>query len=60
MSTSRIVTVMDGIQVIEISRKDADGFPADVYYYVQGEKYQTLTQAREAARRIARQQGPGS
>lgn len=60
MGRSRIVTVIDTIQIIEVTDEDLEGFPASSRYYVQGEKYETLRQAREAARKIAEQQGADS
>jgi hypothetical protein len=57
---SRIVTVIDTIQIIEVTDEDLDGFAAGSCYYVQGEKYETLREAREAARKIAEQQGTDS
>lgn len=51
--SSRVVTVVDGIEVIEVTREDLDGFPLETSYYVHGEKYLTLQQGRQAARKIA-------
>ncbi len=50
---TRIVTVIDDVQVIEVATHDVDGDPLETYYYVQGEKYLSLKQARDAARRIS-------
>ena len=47
--TSRIVTIVDGVQVIEVTTHDPDGDPVETRYPVRGEKYETLKQAMEAA-----------
>ena len=60
MGRSKIVTVIDTIQIIEVTDEDLEGFPAGSCYYVQGEKFESLRQAREAARKIAEQQGADS
>jgi hypothetical protein len=46
---SRIVTIVDGVQVIEVTTHDPEGGPIETYYLVRGEKYETLKQAMEAA-----------
>lgn len=48
--TSRIVTIVDGAQVIEITTHDQDGDPI-VTHYVEGGKVRYLKQAMEAARK---------
>ena len=48
--TSRIVTIVNGVEVIEIITHDTEGEPVETNYLVRGEKYQTLTEARRAAR----------
>ena len=48
--TSRIVTIIEGVQVIEVTIHDPEGDPIETRYYVQGEKYETLRQAMGAAR----------
>ena len=50
--TSRIVTVIEGVQVIEVTTNDREGDPTETRYQVRGEKYETLRQAMEAARGI--------
>ena len=47
---SRIVTIVDGVQVIEVTTHDPDGDPVETHYMVRGEKYEMLKQAMEAAR----------
>lgn len=47
---SRIVTIIEGVQVIEVTTHDPQGDPIETYYLVRGEKYETLKQAMEAAR----------
>jgi hypothetical protein len=47
--TSRIVTIIEGVQVIEVTAHDPQGDPTETYYLVRGEKYETLKQAMEAA-----------
>lgn len=49
--TSRIVTIVDGVQVIEITAHDPDGDPIETHYVVKGERFETLKQAMEAARK---------
>jgi hypothetical protein len=51
--TSRIVTIIEGIEVIEVTIHDPQGDPIETRYHVRGEKYETLKQAMEAARRIS-------
>ena len=46
--TSRIVTIVDGVQVIEVTTHDQDGDPIETCYLVRGERYETLKQAMEA------------
>ena len=48
--TSRIVTIIEGIQVIEVTTHDPQGEPLETHYVVRGEKYETLKQAMKAAR----------
>ena len=47
--TSRIVTIVDGVQVTEVTTHDPDGDPVETRYPVRGEKFETLKQAMEAA-----------
>jgi len=51
--TSRIVTIVEGAQVIEVTTHDPDGDTVETHYMVKGEKYETLKQAMEAARAIS-------
>jgi hypothetical protein len=51
--TSRVVTAVEGIEVIEVTREDLEGFPLETTYYVHGERYRTLQEARQEARKIA-------
>ena len=55
--TSRVVTVIEGIQVIEVTRNDPEGYPIETYYLVRGEKYGSLKEAMRAARG-GRESGP--
>ena len=48
--TSRIVTIIEGIQVIEVTTHDPQGDPLEMHYVVRGEKHETLKQAMKAAR----------
>jgi len=50
--TSRIVTIIDGVEVMEVTAYDPEGEPIETHYYVQGEKYPTLREARNAAKGI--------
>lgn len=47
--TSRIVTIIEGMQVIEVTTHDQDGDPIETYYRVRGEKYESLKDAMKAA-----------
>ena len=51
--TSRVLTSIDGIEVIEVTREDPEGDLIETSYYVQGEKYTTLKEAWETAKAIA-------
>ena len=51
--TSRVVTIIDGVEVIEVTREDPGGHPLEASYYVQGEKYTTLKEAWEMAKTIS-------
>lgn len=51
--TSRVVTVIENIEVIEVTREDAEGLARQSRYYVQGEKYETLKAAMDAAKRLS-------
>ena len=51
--TSRIVTIVNGVEVIEVTTHDPEGEPIKTSYQVRGEKYQTLTDARRAAQKIS-------
>ena len=46
--TSRIVTIIAGVQVTEITTYDGDGDPVETCYLVRGETFETLKQAMEA------------
>lgn len=50
--TSRVVTVIGDIEVIEITREDVEGLLRS-RYYVQGEKYETLKAAMDAAKQLS-------
>ena len=48
--TSRIVTIIDGVEVMEVTVHDLKGDPIETHYHVRGgEKYETLKQAMQAA-----------
>ena len=49
--TSKIVTTINGVWVIEVISRDPIENPMETYYLVRGEKYETLKQAMNAARR---------
>jgi hypothetical protein len=51
--TSRIVTIIEGVEVIEVTVHDPKGGPIETHYYVRGEKYKTLKKAMEAASRVS-------
>jgi hypothetical protein len=53
--TSRIVTIVDGVEVMEVTVHDPEGNPVETSYHVRGEKYETLKQAMKAARAISEQ-----
>ena len=48
--TSRIVTIIDGVQVMEVTTHDSQGDPVETCYLAPGEKYETLNQTMRAAR----------
>ena len=48
--TSRIVTIVHGVQVMEVTTHDSQGDPVETCYLVRGEKYETLKPAMKAAR----------
>jgi hypothetical protein len=51
--TSRIVTIVNGVEVIEVTTHDPEGEPIETNYQVGGERYQTLTEARRAAQEMS-------
>lgn len=53
--TSRMVTVIDGIEVVEVTTHNLDGELVGTHYCVQGEKYANLRDAGNAAKRISEQ-----
>ena len=54
--TSRIVTIVNGVEVIEVTVHDPEGDPVETHYYIRGEKYETLRQAIEAAKVAEKEQ----
>ena len=48
--TSRVVTIIEGVRVMEVTTYDGEGDPLATHYLVLGEKYETLKQAMRAAR----------
>lgn len=51
--TSRIVmTIIEGVQVIEVTTRNPEGDSIETSYRVRGEKYETLRQAMKAARGV--------
>ncbi len=50
--TSRVVTIVEGVEVIEVRTHNPEGDPIETRYHVRGEKYETLRQAMKAARAI--------
>jgi hypothetical protein len=55
--TSRVVTVIENIEVIEVTREDAEELVRQSSYYVQGEKYETLKAAMDAAKQLSNEVG---
>jgi hypothetical protein len=51
--TLGIVTVIEGVQAIEVTAHSQDGDPVETSYGVGGEKYETLKQAMGATRAIS-------
>jgi len=47
--TSRIVTIVNAVEVIEVTTHDPEGEPIETNYQVGGERYQTSPEARRAA-----------
>ncbi|OPY68173.1 MAG: hypothetical protein A4E57_01915 [Syntrophorhabdaceae bacterium PtaU1.Bin034] len=58
--TSRIVTNLDGIEVLEVTQEDAEGNWVRTDYFVLGQKYDSLKGAMEAARAMVREQEQSS
>ncbi len=54
--TSKALATIDGIEVMEVTVFDVEGEPVETRYYVQGENYPSLREAREAAKKIAEEQ----
>jgi len=48
--TSRIVTIIAGVQVMEVTTYDQDGDPVGTSYRVKGDRYDALKQAIKAAK----------
>ena len=48
--TSRIVTIVEGVRIMEVTTHDPQGDPIETHYVALGQKYETLRQAMEAAR----------
>ncbi len=53
--TSRIVTIVNGVEIIEVTVNDQEGDPIETHYQIRGEKYETLRQAMEAAKGIEKE-----
>jgi len=51
--TSRVVTSIDGIEVIELTREHPEGHPLGASCYVHGEKYTTLKEAWKTAKTLS-------
>jgi len=51
--TSRTVTIVDGVEVMEVIVHDPEGNPLKTSYQVRGEKYETLKEARRAAQEMS-------
>jgi len=47
---ANIVTIIEGVEVAEITAYDRGGHPIERYYQIRGEKFETLTQATKAVR----------
>ena len=50
---SRTVTIVDGVEIMEVTKYDLDNDPVETAYYVQGERCGTLREARNMAARAA-------
>ena len=50
---SRAVTVVDGVDVVEVEKFDEDGRVIETTYFVQGAKCTSLSEARRLAGEIA-------
>jgi len=50
VQTSRMVTIIEGVEVMETTAYDRDGNPVETFYRVKGERFETLKQAMKAAR----------
>jgi hypothetical protein len=51
--TSRVLRIIEGVEVIEVTIHDPEGDPIETGYYVQGVKYETLRQAMGAASSVS-------
>lgn len=49
--TSRVVTIIDGVRVMEATTCDEEGDLFTTHYLVQGEKYETLQAGNESGER---------
>ena len=53
--TSRIVTIIEGVEVMEVTVHDLEGNPVETSYHVRGVKYESLRQAMEAVKGVAKE-----
>ena len=47
--TSRLITIIEGVHVMEVTTHDSQGDPIETYYLVLGEKHESLKLAMKAA-----------
>lgn len=48
--TSRIVTIIEGVEVMKVTTHDRDGDPIETNYQVRGERHESLKAARGRVR----------
>jgi hypothetical protein len=51
--STKVITSVGNIDIIEVTKRTPEDDVIESTYYVQGQKYPTLREARDAARRIA-------
>ena len=58
--STKVVTTVGNIDIIEVVTRDLEGDITGTSYYVQGEKHNTLKEARESAKKLSDEGEPAS